>query len=439
MPLAPSPWLITGLTPEVIKALDGSIQTGAGRDGDRSTGPALPTAPEFTVSKTDISITAIITNPNGATSYEASIDGAAWVAGLTVSGLIAETPYPFQIRGINNTGTGAASTIVNVTTATAAQPNDPVSPGSLIFNADFETQPDWEGRTGRVLYPGQSTSAALPENFETMYHSSLWNEPGEEPVGQITNRFGNHEGPDGKAYIIYDESWGSQSEWGSESQLGKELGAVYSELYIEFYTKFQQGFALRDVLLGSSQTVLKVVRARYVPPFKTDSTRFDFFGVGGRENSPVYMLDFKSWTDNGGAFTAARLTPFIRGYTAQEDIGVDENYFLTSYEAETYVKQNGSTNLSFEEVWTDKWTKIGVYIKMDSAPGAGDGIEEVYINDVLEKSRYDIPYRRVGDPAEVGFNWVSIGGNMHNYPFAESERYKQWWGVSGFKVYNGKT
>jgi len=37
MPIAPSPWLITDLTPEVIKALDGSIQTGAGRAGSRST------------------------------------------------------------------------------------------------------------------------------------------------------------------------------------------------------------------------------------------------------------------------------------------------------------------------------------------------------------------------------------------------------------------
>ena len=87
---------------------------------------------------------------------------------------------------------------------------------------------------------------------------------------------------------------------------------------------------------------------------------------------------------------------------------------------------------------TGDWVKINIRIKMDSFPGAGDGIEEVWINDVLEKSRYDIPYRRAGEGEGVGFNWFSIGGNAHNYPFPDSAQHEQWFAITDLKIYDGK-
>ena len=146
MPLAPSPWLITGLTPEVIKALDGSIQTGAGRDGSRAPGLALPAAPSFTVSKTATSVTAIITNANGATSYEFSVNGTTWVSGVTVSGLTAATPYDFRGRGINASGTGPSSAVVTVTTNAGAVSNSAWQSvlETNFFRADsFDDTEDW--------------------------------------------------------------------------------------------------------------------------------------------------------------------------------------------------------------------------------------------------------------------------------------------------------
>ena len=146
MPIAPSPWLITDLTPEVIKALDGSIQTGAGRDGSRATGPTLPTAPAFTVSKTANSITAIITDANGATSYEASINGTAWVSGVTVSGLTPAAAYNFRLRGINAVGTGPSSAVSTVTTNAAVVSNNAWQAvlETNFFKADsFDDLADW--------------------------------------------------------------------------------------------------------------------------------------------------------------------------------------------------------------------------------------------------------------------------------------------------------
>ncbi|WP_417544108.1 hypothetical protein [Marinobacter sp.] len=321
----------------------------------------------------------------------------------------------------------------------------------LIFDADFDNQADWRNTESRqkLPYPSYSTKAEanLPGNFDSYYTSEKWypngsytagSITGPHPVGQISGVQSRR--PGGKSLLVYDESYGGNSRWGSEAQLGKDFQENYQVLWVEFYIKFQRDYVLHDQLRkGSSQSIMKVFRARHVPENYKGKNRYDFFGTGGRAKSPVYMLDFKSWTVRSNNFSVARLTPFIRGYTPQELIGSDENYFLKNYEKETSIKQGGGDSLSFAEVFqTGEWVKINILIKMDSAPGAGDGVEEVWINDILEKARYDIPFRRAGEGEGVGFNWFSIGGNSHNIPYPEEDHYEQWFAITDLKIYGGK-
>ena len=44
-----------------------------------------------------------------------------------------------------------------------------------------------------------------------------------------------------------------------------------------------------------------------------------------------------------------------------------------------------------------------ILIKMDSEPGAADGVERSWINDTLEKARYEIPFRRAREGEGVWF------------------------------------
>lgn len=325
----------------------------------------------------------------------------------------------------------------------------------LIFDAEFDEQPDWQNSAANyhLIFPGAKgdldAATNLPGKFDSFYTSEMWNENGgknrvptvgAQPSGQITDFQARREG--GKSFVVYDESWGSKSQWGSDAQLGKDLFKTYEELWVEFYIKFQKDWVWMDVLTGRGQTMMKLFRARYVPENYVDRSRYDFFGVGGRAKSPVYLLDLKSWTgekSTGEKFSSARLTPAIRGFTPEDLIGVDENYFLKAYEHESSIKQGATPALSFAEVFqTGKWVKVNILIRMDSTPGAGDGAEEVWINDVLEKSRYDIPFRRVGEGAGVGFNWFSIGGNAHNYPVPEDEHHEQWYAITDLKIYDSK-
>ncbi|WP_372972236.1 hypothetical protein [Marinobacter sp.] len=326
----------------------------------------------------------------------------------------------------------------------------PSNASELVFDADFNNTPDWSNEevAQRLRYPGDtldpSAAANIPGNFDSYYTSEWWHPngssgkapvPGSKPVASIDGSQSRQAG--GKSFVVYDESYGTPGGWGADAQLGKDLPGVYDELWVEFYIKFQQDWVWMDVENGSGQTITKLFRARYVPENYKEETRYDFFGVGGRAKAPVYMLDLKSWTKPDSSI--ARLTPFIRGFTPQELIGVDEHYFLKEYEEETSIYQGNKDSLSFAEVFqTGDWVKVNIRIKMDSAPGAGDGVEEVWINDVLEKKRTDIPFRREGEGQGVGFNWISIGGNTHNYPYPDEAQHEQWYAVTDLKVWNGK-
>lgn len=82
---------------------------------------AVPAPPTFTTSTTTSSITASITDDGGATSFEISTDdGATWTAGLTKTGLTADTTYQVRVRGTNSNGTGNPSDAVPTTTDAAA-------------------------------------------------------------------------------------------------------------------------------------------------------------------------------------------------------------------------------------------------------------------------------------------------------------------------------
>lgn len=326
----------------------------------------------------------------------------------------------------------------------------------MIFDADFDNQADWKNTKANyhLTYPSEDVEEAsnIPGKFDSFYTSEMWHKnggrnriptAGKQPSGQITGFQKRRDG--GKSFVVYDESWGAKMQWGSDAQLGKDLPENYQELWVEFYIKFQNDWVWMDVLNASEksqQSILKLFRARHVPDNYVDKTRYDFFGVGGRAKAPVYMLDLKSWTGEGlygDPFSYARLSPFVRGFTPQKLIGVDENYFLKDYEDEESIRQDGTESLSFAEVFqTGDWVKINIRVKMDSFPGAGDGIEEVWINDILEKSRYDIPFRRHGEGEGVGFNWFSIGGNAHNYPFPEDEQHEQWYAITDLKIYDSR-
>lgn len=114
----PSDIVLRNLTTPPVKGLTAPLIATAPalRDGTRPASNA-PGVPTFTTSATSNSITAIITDDAGATSYEIRVDGGTEQSGLTATNLDPSQTYAVEVRGINQYGTGDWSTPVNETTA----------------------------------------------------------------------------------------------------------------------------------------------------------------------------------------------------------------------------------------------------------------------------------------------------------------------------------
>ena len=339
--------------------------------------------------------------------------------------------------------------------------------GELIFDADFANQADWAPEFAAQTYRfagdnsadstansqgGHSADASqnLPGKFDFFYTSEKWHpngnatladapEPTKQPSGVIGNIHGNRTDPNGKSFVVTDESYGGPSQWGSEAQITKDLGEEYSELWFEVWIRFQPGFQWDAISNGGGQNTMKFFRCRRHSGITTNN-RYSFFGENGRSGTPVFIQDLKVWA--GVDSNVMRNVPFMRGYSHPDNYGTANDYYeMDEYDSvpERGIYQGGSTALSWEQTFGDGgWHRVNVYLKMDSSPGAADGIYEMWLDGIKEFEATDIPWRRVGDPDPMGWNECSIGGNMSNVWADLADKAEQWYQVDDFKIYNGR-
>lgn len=276
---------------------------------------SAPGAPTFTVSKSSTSITATITDAAGATSYESSVDGTTWVSGLTASGLTAETPYTFQVRGINSAGTGAASSQAVTTNAASALSLVAESGYSItgdvsdlaevtISGQDFGTKPPvrhfdridryWDNGTEVVSpYSGQSDGDFVPNQ------SQVANSP--FPATGTNTDF--------NAWLLRQEAARQGRPFGYQLESGPASGRMNGttdagfagwpvaqrdseELYMRFW-HYQRYFSAED---DANFTTVDMKLATSLPTGATSATVIDGFSamgsaVGGQEEFYITLDD----------------------------------------------------------------------------------------------------------------------------------------------------
>ena len=353
MPLAPIPWLITDLTPEVIKALDGSIQTGVGRDGSRAPGLSVPTAPAFTVSKTDTGITAIITGANGAESYESSVNGVTWVSGLTVRGLTADTPYTIQVRGINVTGTGPASAPVSFTTNSAgsnapmrvnlaANSIDPVS-WQAVLGAEFDTVETFDHVAD---YNGGWGSSVIPDELPKLTNGaqSMW------------QRFTNDRVSVGVASNAGFQPSATDGEWvafgnGARGKLVKSYTEA-SQQYLQF-DKVSGKIVVGDVATG--ETSGATTATQYIPDWIRDHG--ESYTFKGGKSACINYNDFQNSIDG---FGPSRWEIFLgNGETGKSGYQKIHVFFMLKFDEDFFSRYvNGDGVEQFSSVGTLKFMEI---------------------------------------------------------------------------------
>jgi hypothetical protein len=220
----------------------------------------------------------------------------------------------------------------------------------------------------------------------------------------------------------------------------KDLGAIqYPELWVEIWVKFQPGYKWTALETGGGQDVMKFFWVRSWRGNLTNN-RFEFFGPESRDASPVMICD---WRINNTGSTYCKFVPLGYVMTGAAD-GTNDYYKMDDYYGsgayfEENIKQGGTDFIPWQDCLGDgNWHKINYFLKIDSAPGAGDGEVEFWFDGVLELRQTDVPWRESGNPTDVGWNEASIGGNVNNTWSAEENQAEQWLAVSSMKIYNGK-
>ena len=297
---------------------------------------------------------------------------------------------------------------------------------NILHSESFDDQPDFSaGKRMRCTNESDADCASVPDGWSHMYTGEKWHPVDDSdsslrPSLEISGE--QHYGSSGKSMIITDESYGSPSQWGSDGQLGRALDSEYKEIYAEIQLKFQPGFRWRGVEAGKGSDVAKIFRIAHFGG-GSEGNRFQFFSGG--DTGPAMLLDVKNITSS--TRTQARIKSVVRCGP------VSSNYSCGSYGDERESSLPGEP--TFTESFGDgNWHKVAFRAKFNSAPGIADGEVDMWLDNILVHSLRDVPFIGTGSNAQ-GWNMFMVGGNMHNYPEDESQRFEQWWAIDDVRLY----
>ena len=453
MPGIPANITIAGRTPATIKGRVAPLinTLASARGGFRASGPD---APEFTVSKTDTSITALITNGYGAESYESRAGSGAWSAGLTVSGLTTETAYAMQVRGINSDGTGLAAS-VSITT------NAPYNSVGVIFSESFDDQPDWVSPLGVF----RATEATIPDGWFSTRAFPKWapstgHPDRHEAIEILASNADKSRSGIGKSFVSYrDCNDPGQSYWNSESMLTKYFPDGHSQIYAEFWIRFGPNWT-RENITGSPMPYSKLFR---VSSWRGNGSEYKAFSDGNLgpmalwiHNTSAYGMrmgiDLRGGPHSDNYQFVAGDLPDLGGFIVSGSNGDLNMSFKNSLSG--MAKDGGypsipdrvnggfitpsSGDIEHDNVFGpgDAWTKMAFFVKMNSAPGVTDGEYRQWLNDEQVLFSTQIPWIRPSATEDENAKWniVAIGGNDLFQTYPNADRREEWYSIDDLVV-----
>lgn len=338
----------------------------------------------------------------------------------------------------------------------------PYTPVGVIFEEHFDDQPDY---TSTMHSTEQSqfvwSGGTLPDNWDALYQTGFYAPPEAHDSLEIlaANSDKSRSGT-GKSAVHWREHHINPdfiTQWKSNSALGVHLpgedGGGYEELYIEFWIAFDPNWTM-------SKATSKIFRV-----FSWDQVEADFWqAFSGGSQGPLFLWDYGLDESYG---IRNRLS--FRGGPHGENYGMTDNHvgdlnrslgaagdysgnFSNDLVGATYgddpVLQDKTTEgqnlptsgtLSHEQVYGPggTWSKIGIYVKMNSAPGVQDGVLKQWLDDQLILETNKVTWVNTNTESKmVKWNAFSIGGNDYwvNGGYTNEEQREEWYAIDDIVV-----
>jgi hypothetical protein len=328
-------------------------------------------------------------------------------------------------------------------------PVDPVDPVGVIFADNFNAQADWTSAMHSTDGSQYADTHLIPDGWFAVRQDPTW-APSEgyptkhESIEILASNADKARGGNGKSYVSYrdfnDPGW---NRWNSDSILAKSFNQDYTQLYVEFYISFQPGWT-------SGSATSKLFR---ISSWNKQDSFFSY--GGGGNNGPIFFFDYKA--DSTGDVRdrmsfrsgAHGRNPYLMSDSAtsgfprslsQGDLNANMS---TDISGDLIDKKNGGTIpktfgtvVEHEQVYgpAGTWTKLGFFVKMNSAPGVMDGEFKQWIDDIpaVNAQLAWIP----SDHTMVGWNVVAIGGNDYwrDSAYVNADQHEEWYSIDDFVI-----
>ena len=295
--------------------------------------------------------------------------------------------------------------------------NLPVANAEIVFQENFDSQPDWQPQSTDEECNGIKTKCRndVPPNWSYYVSNESWhpNSGNYDPSIRISSdqKFGGS----GKSFIKSNESSqpAGTANYYTDGILFKKLDRSYNELYMSVNLKMQPGWKW-----GKDDAQMKVFRLMHFDG--NGANPFKYFTDGA--SAPMYIFDLRHSNTYGWRHAhAPRCDPQKGNYYCTPNKKYNKNYRFV-----------GSP--TFEESLGDgQWHQLQVRVKMNSSPGANNGIFEMWVDGVLQHSVKNIQWRGNGSNAD-GWNAVALGGNHQNWFAPVGDKAEQWYAFDNVVV-----
>lgn len=323
-----------------------------------------------------------------------------------------------------------------------------------VFEESFDDQPDWTS----TMHSTENSQVAgngelLPKNWDKIYQGTEWSPETGYPNNHasleiLSSNSDKARGGTGKSAVFWRESLSrGWNNWASDAQFIKVLDDYHDEIYFEFWVRFSPNWWHRDVNnTGSWES--KVFRAG------SYSGEGSIYNGAGGEVGPRFFWNYKR--DKYGVRNSLGLFEGPHGGSGGTPTGISGSRNYTSHTKGMGVDGidpqvpdlvNGGFLADFggptthEQVFgtTEVWTKMSFFLKLNSAPGASDGVLRQWIND--EKFHNDESITWIPESATeeqmMGWNYFAIGGNDFFQPFPNEYRFEDWFAIDDIQVFSG--
>ncbi|AKM78026.1 TPA: hypothetical protein DDZ49_03565 [Candidatus Wolfebacteria bacterium] len=309
---------------------------------------------------------------------------------------------------------------------------------AVVWETDFEDVADWSAPRISNGFPNTWTgnpSRTLdpPKKMNGQWlHPSSWvrTSPSTLAVSQgPMATIGAGQGRESSRGLTYNFESGKgnptySTGWAGGSPLTMYFGeAGYPELWVEMWVKYPSDMDWWD---GSDINYSGITKAFYIARFNgelTVSTSLaDDHSVETRPTHPA-------WLPHMGSFYSSR-PYFMQYYNRSQtsngtpevyDETVDAWYNNSSYYPYQNILLNNrytyalpSSNPTVDTIRMDgQWHKYTYHVKMNSAPGVADGIQEVSLDDVRMFRKTNMAFILDGGSVENGWNYIELMDNHH--------------------------